>query len=446
MVKNLFMLSLGCPKNLVDSELMLGTLLKSGYAVCEDPENAELIIVNTCGFIKSAVQEAIDEILQLSKLKERCPAPILVVTGCLVQRYGNDLKKALPEVDLFVGTDGFIDLPLKLSALTHSPQTKINLAESPSFLMDSSLDRRVSTPAHRAYLKISEGCSNNCSYCLIPSLRGRLRSRSLDDLIAEAKQLEKLGVKELTLVGQDVTAYGVDLGKNGPRLPKLLAELLRHTNIPWLRMLYLYPNRISQELLETIAINPRLLPYFDIPLQHVNDRILRLMNRPYKQKDVCKLLRNIKKVIPQAAIRSTFIVGFPGEGDEDIAELEGFLREFKLNHVGVFAYSNEDGCAAADLPDHCGEELKEARRQRIMALQKEISWQQNKMRIGRVEKVLVEGLSKETDLLLEGRSRCQAPEIDGCVYINSGSCRPGDIVDLRITAAHPYDLVGEVVD
>jgi len=446
MPKKIFMVSLGCPKNLVDSELMLGSLTKSGYEVCESPEEAALIVVNTCGFIKSAVEEAIDEILALSSLKENQPSLTLVVTGCLVQRYGDELKESLPEVDLFIGTDGFVDLPIRLLELEKGVPVKIDLAKTPSFLMDSSQNRQVSTPSHRAYLKISEGCSNNCSYCLIPSLRGRQRSRSLDDLIVEAGELEKLGVKELTLVGQDVTAYGVDFGKKGARLTDLLAGLLDNTSIPWLRMLYLYPNRISEALLELMAMNPRLLPYFDIPLQHASDRILSSMNRPYRQKDIVDLLKRIRTVMPQAAIRSTFIVGFPGEKEEDVAQLENFLAEYRLDNVGVFAYSNEDGCAAAAFPDHCPEEIKEERRQRIMALQKDISWQHNKNRIGRLEKVIVEGVSPETDLLLEGRTYYQAPEIDGCVYINSGTFNPGDIVELQITEAHPYDLVGEVVD
>lgn len=445
MKKTIFMVSLGCPKNLVDSELMLGSLIGSGYEVCETPEEAGLILINTCGFIQSAVEEAIDEILALSRMKEADPSKILAVTGCLVQRYGNDLRKELPEVDLFLGTDGFGDLLTRLAELEAGRPQTLELTSPSFFLMDSALRRQVSTPTHRAYLKISEGCSNNCSYCLIPSLRGRLRSRSLDDVIVEARHLEQLGVKELTLVGQDVTAYGVDAGKNGPRLSDLLRRLLLETSIPWLRLLYLYPNRIDVSLLDLMAANPRLLPYFDIPLQHVSDRILRLMNRPYKQKDITRLLTGIKSVMPEAAIRSTFIVGFPGEQEKDMSELEAFLREFRLNHVGVFAYSNEEGCAAAELPDHCSAELKESRRQSLMVLQKDISLAHNEMLVGQVERVLVEGLSLETDLLLEGRTRYQAPDIDGCVYINSGSADPGDIVDLRITEAHPYDLVGEIV-
>ncbi len=445
MKKKLFMVSLGCPKNLVDSELMLGSLVEHGYEVSEQPEDAELIIVNTCGFIQSAVQEAIDEILALSQLKVDGQVKTLVVTGCMVQRYGGDLESALPEVDLFLGTDDFLDLVSKLSELDRNRPPKLVVGQKPTFLMDSSLKRSVSTPAYRAYLKISEGCSNNCSYCLIPSLRGRLRSRSLDDLLIEANNLDRAGVKELTLIGQDVTAYGADFGSAARRLPDLLEGLLRETSIPWVRMLYLYPNRITDKLLKIMAENPRLLPYFDIPLQHISDRVLRLMNRPYKRKDVHELFVKIRRYLPEAAIRTTFIVGFPGERDEDLAEMVDFMQEFRLNHVGVFAFSNEEGCAAASLPDHCSEAVKEERRQQIMSRQKDISLQLNKEMIGRLEKVLIEGVSRETDLLLEGRTRYQAPDIDGCVYINSGTFSPGDIVDLRICEAHPYDLVAEVV-
>ncbi len=445
MNKKLFMVSLGCPKNLVDSELMLASLSDQGYEICRQAEDASLIVVNTCGFIQSAVEEAIDEILSLGQLKNNKPDLRLVVTGCLVQRYGKRLRTELPEVDLFLGTDNFLDIAARLSALDNKSQPEIFELPTPTFLMDSTCRRRISTPGHRAYLKISEGCSNRCSYCLIPQLRGPLRSRTINDLIIEAQQLEAAGVKELTLIGQDVTAYGLDFGPQGHKLPDLLARLLTETNIPWLRMLYLYPNRIATPLLNLMADNPRLLPYFDIPMQHASDKILHLMQRPYKQSDLINLIDQIRIIMPESAIRTTLIVGFPGEKEADIIKLEEFVAQVKLNHVGVFCYSNEEGCAAEALPDHCDEEQKEERRRRIMALQKEISAQGNRKMIGKIEKVLVEGLSRETDLLLEGRSRFQAPDIDGCVYINSGTCNKGDMVNLKITDAHPYDLIGEIV-
>ncbi|MDP2107249.1 MAG: MiaB/RimO family radical SAM methylthiotransferase, partial [Desulfobulbaceae bacterium] len=292
----------------------------------------------------------------------------------------------------------------------------------------------------------TEGCSNACSYCMIPSIRGRLRSRDLDDVVSEARRLERLGVKELTLIGQDLTAYGLDLASKDARLPELLTRLLQETDIPWLRTLYLYPQRITDHLLQVIAENDRLLPYLDIPFQHVSPSILRLMNRPSVGGALDELMARIRHIVPQAAIRTTFIVGFPGETEADVVMLEDFLQKHLLDHVGVFSYSNEEGSAAAKLPDHCPEEVKEERLQRLMELQAGISLAKNLRRVGTIEQVLVEGVSAETDLLVEGRLRSQAPDIDGCVYINAGECAVGDLVDVEITEAHTYDLVGEIVD
>jgi len=446
MRRKLYLVSLGCPKNLVDSELMLGSLQQSGFEVCQTPEEAQVILVNTCGFIQSAVEEAIDEILQLIECKQSDPGKLLVVTGCLVQRYGASLKEELPEVDLFIGTDGFVDIAARIeSLLSHRKQTEV-LLRQPDFLMSSSNLRTVSTPKHRAYLKITEGCSNRCSYCMIPSIRGKLRSRALTDIVTEAQHLDQQGVKELTLVGQDLTAYGIDLRSQKADLSALLGVLLDETDIPWIRTLYLYPHRITDSLLERMAESQRLLPYLDIPLQHVSDSILRLMNRPYGYSKIEDLFSRIRKSLPKAAIRTTFIVGFPGETSKDLQMLESFMQTYRLNHVGIFPYSNEEGCAAAKLPNHCSEALKEERMEQLMAVQAEISLAKNQEFVGRVEQVLVEGLSRETDLLMEGRTRFQAPDIDGCVYINDGQCSAGEIVDLKITEAHTYDLVGEIVE
>lgn len=446
MNKNVFIVSLGCPKNLVDSEVMLGVMAKAGYQTCAEPEEAQVILVNTCGFIQSAVEEAVDEILRLVEVKAQLPGTRLVVTGCLVQRYGNDLLKELPEVDLFLGTESFADIVERLEAMDegHKPEMA-DLAGAP-FLMTSAMPRLISTPIHRAYLKITEGCSNACSYCMIPSIRGRLRSRDMDDVLAEARRLESQGVKELTLIGQDLTAYGLDLAAKDSRLPELLTRLLQETEIPWLRTLYLYPQRITDSLLQLIADHDRLLPYLDIPFQHVSPTVLRLMNRPSVPGTLDELLTRIRRILPQAAIRTTFIVGFPGETEDDVAMLEDFMQRYHMDHVGVFAYSNEEGSAAAKLPDHCPDEVKEERRQRLMELQAEISLSNNQALVGRVEQVLVEGVSSETDLLLEGRLRSQAPDIDGCVYINAGECSVGDLVDVMITEAHTYDVVGEIVE
>lgn len=442
-MRTVFTVSLGCPKNLVDTELMLGLLVEAGYSPCEEADEADLLLVNTCGFIQSAVEEGIQEILTLTEVKERFPQKKLAVVGCMVQRYGADLALELPEVDLFIGTEGIQDIVSKLQELGQAEKTRVHLAP-PSFLLDSSLPRRLSSPAHRAYMKVTEGCANRCTYCLIPSLRGTLRSRHLADLLNEVGILAENGVRELTLVAQDLTAYGHDLGPGAPHLVQLLDALLSAADIPWFRLLYLYPTRVNIKLLEFMAANPRIVPYLDIPLQHVSDNVLKGMNRPYGRKQIETLIALIRATLPQAAIRTTFMVGFPGETEEDVRQLAEFMQAQQLDHVGIFGYSNEEGCAAFNLPNQCTDVEKSERRERLMELQSGISLAKNQAMVGRVEKVLIEGWSRETDLLLEGRTRFQAPEIDGCVYINDGVGNPGDIVDVRITEAHPYDLVGEI--
>ena len=436
------MISLGCSKNLVDSEVMLGLLEKDGYVVTQEPEDAGLLLVNTCGFIGSAVKEAIDEILELSRYKKDAPDKKLVVTGCLVQRYGTELEKELPEVDLFIGTNGFHSIVDRL----YGKQPPIPLAhslEQAPFLMDSSIPRKVSTPPHRAYMKITEGCINRCSYCLIPDIRGKLRSRTIADLTTEARRLDAEGVKELTLVAQDLLAYGIDLDKQSTPIV-LLKQLLAETDIPWIRLLYLHPARVNEELLLLMAANTRLVPYLDIPFQHVSEHILRLMNRPSTKPQLIDLMKTIRRILPMAALRTTMMVGFPGETENDIAEMTDFLQEHHFDHLGVFAYANEEGCRAASLPGQIAEETKEKRLQKIMDLQADISFAALQKYVGTEEQVLVEGVSKESDLLLEGRTRYQAPEIDGCVYITRGTVEPGALVKVTITEAHTYDLVGEL--
>lgn len=443
--RNVFLVSLGCPKNLVDSEIMLGALEQAGYCVCDSAQSADLLLINTCGFIQSAVEEAIEEILALAQIKKEFPEKRLVVTGCLVQRYGTELQKEIPEVDLFIGTDGFQNIIAELDTLTTSQTPVLSPLLVPSFVMNASMPRSISTPPHRAYLKITEGCSNRCSYCMIPSLRGDLRSRSPEDLLREVDRLNQDNIKELTLIAQDLTAYGLDFGKKDINLVTLLKDILANSSIPWMRLLYLYPVRLKDELLDLMAKEPRLLPYLDLPLQHVSDRILKLMNRPYSLAETENLIKRIRLKLPESTIRTTFMVGFPGETDDDMDILAKFMEEFQLDNVGVFTYSNEEGCKAENLPNHCSEEVKEERRDRLMTIQASIAKEKNSRFIGKTEQVLVEGVSKETDLLLEGRTRFQAPDIDGCVYINSGECLPGDIVNVTFSEAHIYDLVGEIV-
>ncbi len=433
------LVSLGCPKNQVDAEVMLGLLAQAGYQPCQDPAEADLILVNTCGFIRAAVEESIEAILELAQVKEQRPEVRLVVTGCLVQRYREELARELPEVDLFVGPEG----TGQLAAFLAQGETRLLLPSRP-YLMDARTPRLLATPPHRSYLKVTEGCDHRCSYCLIPSIRGRLRSRPVADLVAEARRLEENGCQECTLVAQDLTAYGTDFGRQGPRLPDLLAALLRETGIPWIRMLYLHPARVDDALTGLVAAEPRILPYFDIPLQHVSDSVLRRMRRPYGRKAIGSLLARIRQRLPQAVIRTTLMVGFPGESDAEFAELEEAVVRHRFDHLGVFAYSSEEGSAAAELPHQVPEEEREARRHRLMRIQAGIAADKLRAWRGRTVEVLVEGVSEESDLLVEGRAWFQAPEIDGRVYITAGDCRPGDLVRVRVTDTHTYDLAGEI--
>ncbi len=437
------LVSLGCPKNLVDSEVVYGLLEKGGWQGVDEPEEAAVLMVNTCGFIQPAVEESIEEILQLADFKAAAPNKKLVVIGCLVQRYREKLESELAEVDLFIGTEGVPQVVAHLDRLIGGTRSS-SLIIPDSFLMNASLPRRRSTPFFRAWLKITEGCDNRCSYCLIPTIRGRLRSRPEDDLIQEARSLEQDGVRELSLVAQDLTAYGMDL-YNERRIETLVKRLLEETSIDWLRLMYLYPSTVSQELLELIGSHPRVVPYLDIPVQHISSRVLKAMNRRYTSEDVIRLVADIRQTIPDAALRTTLLLGFPGETEEDVRQVEAFLLEAELDHVGVFAYANEEGSVAEKLSPQVDEDEKEERLQRIVSLQSEISRRKLNRFVNRIEPVLVEGLSRETDLLLEGRTRYQAPDIDGCVMINEGETRSGEIVDVEITEAQTYDLIGRIV-
>lgn len=437
------LISLGCAKNLVDSEVMLGSMNAIGWEHVELPEDADLLLLNTCGFIQSAVEEAIDEILELAKIKEQFPAKKLVVTGCLVQRYKEKLGEDLPEVDLFVGTEGAGDIAQLIAPLFKGEiRNRVVLPER--VLMDSSLPRIVSAPHFRAWLKVTEGCNNRCAYCMIPSIRGNLRSRQIDDLVYESVRLEQQGVKELSLIAQDSTAYGDDLGRD-VNIVSLLRELLKKTSIPWIRLLYLYPSGISDELLQLMADNPRIVPYLDIPFQHVSDRVLHQMNRRYTSEALYNLLARVRDHVPDVAIRTTFLVGFPGESEQEFLEIESFLRQVRIDHVGVFAYANEEGCPSEGFTGQLPEGEKQRRCDHLLTVQFDLSKEIQKKYIGKVESVLVEGVNRETDLLLEGRTRFQAPEVDGCVHINDGIANPGDIVQVKICDTQIYDLVGGIV-
>jgi len=438
------LISLGCAKNLVDSEVILGAMKNAGWQIDDDPETADVLIINTCGFIQEAVEEAIEEILALATIKDEFPEPDkkLVVVGCLVQRYGQQLAAELPEVDLFVGTEGPEKIPQLVANLFSGKSFSDKVILPPAYLMNSDAPRLVTTPSFRGWLKITEGCDNRCSYCMIPVIRGPLRSRTINDVVLEAKRLEKNGLKELSLVAQDSTAYGKDLVDVS--LEGLLRGLLNDTNIPWIRLLYLYPSGITDELISIIKDEPRILPYLDVPLQHVNDRMLKAMNRRYGFREIIALFDKLRSNIPDIALRTTFLVGFPGETDKEYLELERFLKDVRLDHVGVFAYANEDGVPAARLQNQVPENVRNERKEMLLNLQAEISSENLKKYVGKDIDVLVEGVSEETDLLLEGRSKYQAPDVDGVVYINDGTANPGDIVRIRVTETAIYDLVGGI--
>lgn len=442
-MKKFHLVSLGCAKNLVDSELILGALLSAHWQHTDNPDHAQVIILNTCGFIQPAVEEAIEEILDLATYKENDPEKKLVVIGCLVQRYKEGLLEEFPEVDLFVGTEAIHQFPKILSQLLEGTAPPILLPDR--VLMDSTMPRTLTTPFFRAWLKITEGCDNRCSYCMIPSIRGDLRSRQVEDLVHEAKLLEQHGVRELSLIAQDLTAYGDDLG-NDVTLIALLKRLLAETDIPWIRLLYLYPSGITDELIDIISQNPRIVKYLDIPFQHVSGKVLKRMNRHYTTSDLYGLIERLRTRIPELSIRTTFLLGFPGETQENVQEVEDFIKQAQFDHLGVFAYANEEGCPSEKYEGQVSEEEKDLRVDWILSVQSEISQKKLTRFVGRREQVLVEGVSKETDLLLEGRTQFQAPEIDGCVYISEGDVNQGDIVEVEITEAQIYDLVGKVVD
>lgn len=437
------LVSLGCAKNLVDSEVMLGLLQENGWKLMEDPGAADVLIVNTCGFIQPAVEEAIEVILEMGHYKNDDPAKFLVVTGCLVQRYLMGLSKDLPEVDLFVGTEGVGEIASLLQKLLAGKQTEKSYCPD-RFLMNASFPRTLSTPFFRSSVKITEGCNNRCTYCMIPSIRGDLRSRDIADIVTELQHLESGGVKEISLIAQDLTAYGNDLADQ-TNLIALLSRILTETSFPWLRLMYLYPSGVGDDLLELMQNESRILPYMDIPFQHVSDSILKNMHRRYGYDDLCCFIGKVRTAVPDIALRTTMMVGFPGETEADIQQLEEFLTKYRIDHVGVFSYTNEEGARSEFFEAQCSEEVKQERMERILKLQAGISKEILQKYVGQTVPVLVEGLSRETDLLLEGRTVYQAPEVDGCVYINDGTANPGDIVQVRITEAQIYDLVGGIV-
>ena len=444
------LISLGCPKNLVDSEVMLGIIEKYHIEITNDPEAAEIIIVNTCGFIESAKQESIDTILSMSAYKTEGCCRYLIVTGCLAQRYAQELFQDMPEVDAIVGTNVYKDIAqviervMQGQRVLHLSETdfeKINLEGLQGKERNLPDPRKLTTPPYMAYLKIAEGCDNFCSFCAIPLIRGRYTSKPYEQIMAEARELVERGVKELIVIAQDTTRYGQDLyGKL--RLAELLHDLNGLPGLKWIRVLYSYPNTFNDELIEAYATLPKVCHYVDLPLQHASDRLLHAMRRRDKLSETKKLLKKLRERIPDIVIRTTFIVGFPGETEEDFAILKEFVTEQKFENAGVFQYSQEENTVAATLPEQIPEETKQERYDELMAIQAGVSEDVHRSMEDRELEVVVEGYESEEDNLVAARSYREAPDIDGSIFVeNAPGLNPGDFIRVRIEQGFAYEVV-----
>ena len=461
--------SLGCPKNLVDSEVMLGMAEKDGHEITADASQADVLVVNTCAFIDRAKQESIDTILEMAELKAQAAGRRLIVTGCLAERYREELKKEIPEIDVVLGTGDVANFPAALTgAGNRQPGAAMPMTfyerdpqlapgsglpapvfgvDLPTYLYDASTPRKRVTPAHYAYVKIAEGCDYKCAFCIIPKMRGHYRSRPIDSIVTEAHQLAAQGVKELLLISQDTTFYGIDRGERGA-LPRLLRALNGVDGIEWIRLLYLYPTTITAEVIDAIADLDKVVKYIDLPLQHASDAVLKRMKRPGTRQSYGRLLDNIRARIPNVALRTTFIVGFPGETADDFAELEAFIDDVGFDHVGVFTYSDEEGTSAHDLPDDVPAAMKQERQERLMARQRDLVAARQQARRGERTRLVVDGRSPEHELVVQGRLPGQAPDIDPVVYLTD--CDPSDFpegafIDVEIVGSQDYDLIARPV-
>ncbi len=456
------LVSLGCPKNLVDSEVMLGLAQDAGHELTRDPQNADVLVVNTCAFIDSAKQESIDAILEMAQHKKDGGCKRLVVTGCLAERYREELRKEIPEIDAVLGTGDVPDIvnaiagtagspgvaPLKFfRAASSEPRAASPEPRVPTYIYDAETPRMLATPRHYAYVKIAEGCDYKCAFCIIPTLRGAYRSRPEDSVVREAEALAARGVRELLLISQDTTFYGVDRRERGA-LARLLRRLNAVAGLEWIRLLYLYPTTIDDDTLAAMAECEHVCKYIDLPLQHASNPVLQRMKRPGTRQKYDRLLTHIRETVPRVALRTTFIVGFPGETPADVDELESFVRDHAFDHVGVFTYSHEEGTSAFALGDDVPEAQKKKRRDRIMGLQKKLVKARQTRRIGERVRLLVDGPAGEHELVLKGRLATQAPDIDPSVYLTDcdpSQFRPGEFVDVEIVGARDYDLIARPV-
>lgn len=441
--------SLGCPKNQLDVEVMLRELIESGYDITPDESEADVIIINTCAFIESAKKESIDTILDIARLKEEDSLKAIIVTGCLAERYREDIINELPEVDAVLGVGSIHEISNAVKAVIDRYEAKENAkpAKFCSFLPNDEValggDRVLTTPDHYSYLKIAEGCDNKCTYCAIPSIRGKFRSRPMDDLIKEAKELDEIGVRELCIIAQDITRYGEDL-YGEYKLHELLRRLKEETDIAWFRLLYCYPDKITDELIAEIRDNDRVVKYIDMPLQHISDSVLKRMNRKGNGDTIRSVIKKLRTEIPGIVIRTTFIVGFPGETEEDFHELCDFVHETRFERAGVFTYSREEGTPAYELGDQIDEQVKLDRMDIIMRDQMDIAASINEAKIGKTVTVIYEGFDQLNKTHF-GRSEADAPDIDGKVYFKvrkKKSFEPGDFIKVNITDVIDYDLFG----
>ena len=435
-----FFVSLGCPKNQLDTEVMLRELYDEGIEIVSEDFEADVVVVNTCAFIESAKQESIDNIIDIGWLKKNRSLKGIVVTGCLAERYRDTIFDELPEVDAVLGVGSIHNI---VKAVKEAAKGKRYSSYEDKETVRLGGERIITTPEYYAYLKVAEGCDNRCTYCAIPSIRGHFRSRPMDELVEEAKNLEKLGVKELCVIAQDTTRYGSDL-YGEYKLPELLDRITKETSIPWIRIMYCYPDKITDELIATIRDNPRVLKYIDLPIQHISDDILRRMNRRGDGRLVREVVKKLRDSIPGVIIRTTVIVGFPGETEEEFNELCEYVKEAKFDRLGAFTYSREEGTPAYDFPDQIDEQVKQDRCDIIMDEQNRISAELNEKRIGSVMDVMCEGYDPVSEAYF-GRSENDAPEIDGKVYFRApkNSVQEGEIVKVKITEAVDYDLVGD---
>lgn len=440
------LISLGCPRNLIDSEIMLALLKKNGFKVTEDFSKCDAAIVNTCSFIKDAKEESIDLILRLVDLKKEKKLKAIIVAGCLPQRYPAELKKEIKEIDGFLGTSDFIKIPEVLKTVLSGGKTSA-VSGAPSFLADHTYPRDLITPRHSIYLKVAEGCNNNCSYCVIPKIRGALRSRRINSLLEETKRIAKRHkISEINLIGQDTTLYGTDL-YGAPKLSELIRQLAAIKKARWIRVLYTHPEHYTDELIGVIRDEPSVCKYVDLPLQHINDRILKSMGRKTNKRDICNLISRLRKEIPGLAVRTTFIVGFPGETDKEFKELADFIKEARFERLGVFEYSREEGTPAHNFKNQISDNVKKERFDALMRLQQEISKEVNAGYMGKELEVLIdEPANRQTGKLYNytGRTEYDAPEVDGnCFVRTKKQHKPGDFVKVKIVDTLEYDLVGE---